>query len=263
MQNLNSQQDLYERDFFLGAPRSLDLSGNKTDYTTFQQPQACSLFFDGIAPQLKFRGIDPQHDQGTCVDALSARCVADLQDQAKFELSKIFNSSSNDTIKNSTSPIPSICDTLSVSLRDTAPSSCNLASGSHWGSVLSRSLTGPASAQPVQEGTCHPTTGGKDYDISLIAANKVKALSRNTTDIEDVLYGITPIITVVYREENNTEVNMSCLKAIEPKGSGDNSTSYQSSDTVRSAEVGKAAVIIKAGMAFASILVLQGVFFSY
>lgn len=104
--NLSTRsKNLYERDFFLGTPGSLNLSQSATiTATSSEQPQACSLLFNGIAAQLKFPGSDPQHVQGTCSDSLNANCVADLQDQAKSMLSSILHdSSSSKDRKNSTS----------------------------------------------------------------------------------------------------------------------------------------------------------------
>lgn len=262
VQSLNAQQNLYERDFFLGTPPALKLSQNTTTSSTpFKSPQACSLFFEGIAPQLRFPGSDPLYGQGTCNDALNAACIADLQAQAKSELSKLLqNSSSGDTgsskgNSDSTVPPSSMCDTLSASLRGKAPTSCTLASGGNWGSILSRPLLSAQSPQPVQQGTCHPTTGGKDYELTLIAADRINAASRNTTDIEDVVYGITPIMTVVYGG-GNAEIYLSCLKAIVSNGSGQNQTSLKGSGTFGKGEARGTALATAAGLACLSLLFL-------
>ncbi len=162
-----AEQNLYERDFFLGTTPSLNLSTNTpTTSTRDQQPQACSLFFDGIAPQLRFPGSDPRYDQGTCNDALDADCVVDLQTQAKSELAKVLRNSSSESNSTSAALASSACDALGTALRDKAPTSCTIAAGGHWGSILSRPLISPRSPPPVPQGTCHPTTGGKDYELT-------------------------------------------------------------------------------------------------
>ena len=268
VQSLNSQENLYERDFFLGSPPSLNLVQNTTTRSTpYQQTQACSLFFEGIASQLRFPGSNPLYDQGTCNDALNAACVADLQAQAKSELSKILHdSSSGDTggskgNSNSTTLASSVCETLSTALRANAPTSCTLASGAYWGSILSRPLTSPQSPKPVQPGLCHPTTGGADYELTLIAADQTNALSHNSTDIEDVVYGVTPIMTIVYgggngTDDPNAEIDLSCLKAIESNGSSRNSTSRKDSGTVGKGEARGTALVTVAGLACLSLLFL-------
>ena len=267
VQSLNSQQNLYERDFFLGTPPSLNLSQKTTTTSTpYRQPQACSLFFEGIAPHLRFPGSDPLYDQGTCNDALNADCVADLQAQAQSELSKILHDSSSGGASsskgnsNSTTLASSVCEALGTSLRDNAPTSCTLASGGHWGSILSRPLISPQSPKPVQPDLCHPTTEGADYELTLIAADQINARSRNTTDIEDVVYGVTPIITVVYggngTDDQNAEIDLSCIKPIESNGSGRNSTSQKDSGTVGKGQARGTALITAAILACLSLLFL-------
>ena len=268
VQALDAQQNLYERDFFLGTPPSLNLSESTSSKSTGrQQPQACSLFFEGIAPHLRFSGSDSLHDQGTCNDALNADCVADLQVQAKSELSKILNNNnsegtgSSENNSSSTALASPVCDALSTALRDKAPTSCTLASGGHWGSILSRPLMSPQSPQPIQQGTCHPTTGGKDYELTLIAADQTNAASRNTTDIEDTVYGITPIMTVVYgggngRDDQDPEIDLSCLKAIESNGSGRNLTAQKDSGAIGKGEALGTALITAATLACLSLFLL-------
>ena len=259
VQALDAQQNLYERDFFLGTPRSLNLSKNTSTRLT-GYPQACSLFFEGIAPQLRFPGSDSLHDQGTCNDALDADCVADLQAQAKSELSKVLHNSSSENNSKSTTLASPVCDALRTALRDKAPTSCTLASGGHWGSILSRPLISSQSPPPIQQGTCHPTTGGKDYELTLIAADQTNAASRNTTDIEDTMYGITPIMTVVYggigRDDQDAEIDLSCLKAIDSNVSGRNLTAQKDSGTIGKGEAGGTALITAAALACLFLLFL-------
>ena len=245
------QQELFERDFFLGTPPSLNLSQNTSATSTRnQQAEACSLFFEGVAPRLRFPGSDREYDQGTCNDALGAQCFADLQAQAQSELSKILNnstsrgtgSSNSNSISNSSAPASSVCDALGTSLRDKAPTSCTVAySGGHWGSILSRPLTGPQSPRPVQQRTCYPTTVDRDYELRLIAKNQTDIESLRDSDIMDFMFGITPIMTVVYgggngRDDQNAEIDLSCLKPINTRGSGRGLTPEKDSGTVGNRE---------------------------
>ena len=209
VQSVNGPNDTFERDFFLGTPPAVNL--------TTSQNQSCALFFDGVAPRTMFPGTDPEYDQGTCDDALTQTCVNDLRTQARTELTTIRSGSGGGDGTNSTS-LASTCGKLGDALRDKAPTACTVASGGHWGDILVRPLTGMAAAKPVKQGDCHPTTG-KDYDLALVAANRINAASRNTSDLEAILFGITPIMTVVYGGgvSDDMEVDLSCLKTIGPK----------------------------------------------
>ena len=205
VQSIKGQLNSFERDFFIGAPPSLNLSSS--------QSQACGLFFDGVATKTEFPGTDPEYDQGTCNDALTQSCVNDLRTQARTELAKIRGASGGD---NSSSPA-SVCGKLGDVLRDKAPATCSVASGGSWGVVLARPLTGEAASPPVKLGDCHPTTG-EDYNLALVASNRLNAPSRNTTDVAPILFGVTPIMTVVYGGGiPESEMDLSCLKTAGPK----------------------------------------------
>jgi len=207
VQLVTDHDDAFERDFFLGTPPSL-----KLQQPTPSPKEACSLFFEGVAPRLRFPGTSPEYDQGTCNDALTLSCVNDLRTQAHDELNKILSDDKRNKTDTTTT-----CDILVDALRNNAPSSCPVAVDGKWGDVLARPLTGTNASQPVIQGSCYPTTE-RDYSLTLVAANRVNSTSRNTKDISAVLFGITPIMTVVYGDAvTDIEVDLACLKTVGPK----------------------------------------------
>ena len=207
VQLLNEQNNTFERDFFLGTPASL-----KLQQLSPSPKEACSLFFEGVAPKLRFPGTAPEYDQGTCNDALTVSCVNDLRTQTYDELNKILSDN-----KRNGSDTTAICTSLVDALRDHAPSLCPMAVDGKWGDILARPLTGLNASQPVTQESCHPTTE-RDYSLTLVAANRVNITSRNTKDLESVLYAITPIMTIVYGDAvKDVEVDLACLKTVGPK----------------------------------------------
>ena len=208
VQGVNGPSNNYERDFFLGTSPSLNLTAGGSS-----QSQACGLFFEGVATKIKFPGTDREYDQGTCDDALTQSCVNDLRTQARTELANIRGGSGgyNDSLP------ASVCGKLGDVLRDDAPKTCTVVSDGRWGDVLVRPLTGVAAAPLVDQGDCHPTTG-KDYNLALVASNRLSAPSRNITDITPILFGVTPIMTIVYGGGvPDSDVDLSCLKTVGPK----------------------------------------------
>ncbi|KAL9129499.1 MAG: hypothetical protein Q9217_002059 [Psora testacea] len=167
----------------------------------------------------KFPGDDPEYDQGTCNDALTARCASDLQHQAHTELTTILRNSQGNSST-------AVCSSLSDSLRDKPPISCSTVNGGDWGTILARPLTGTNASQPLKPGNCHPMSG-KGYNLTLVAVNRVNTPSRYVTDIKPVLFGITPLMTVIYGDQmRDPQVDLSCLKTIGPKR--DNNTKKDS-----------------------------------
>lgn len=206
IQSINEPPRSFDRDFFIGTPPAVNLTDEGSS-----RSEACALFFEGVATELKFPGSDPDYDQGTCNDALTKSCVDDLRTQARSELANIRGGKD----KNSSSA--SVCASLGDALRGSAPKTCAVASNGSWGIVLARPLTGATAARPVKQGDCHPTVG-KDYDLALVASNRLTSPSWNVTDVAPILSGVTPVMTVVYGGSlPEAEVDMSCLKALPPK----------------------------------------------
>ncbi|KAL9637201.1 MAG: hypothetical protein Q9164_002345, partial [Protoblastenia rupestris] len=208
VQSVGGPLNTFERNFFIGTPPSLNLTASGSS-----QSQACALFFEGVAAYTEFPGTDPAYDQGTCDDALTQGCVNDIRTQAQTELVNIRSGSG----ENDSSSPAFVCGKLGETLRDKAPTTCTVASDGRWGDILVRPLTGGAAASPIKQGECHPTTG-KDYNLTLAASNRVDAPSRNTTEVGAILFGVTPIMTIVYKgDEPEPEIDLSCLKTIGPK----------------------------------------------
>ena len=204
VQAISNQNNVFERDFILGKPPTVNLQ-----QTNSSQPQACSIFFEGVATKLRFPGTDPEYDQGTCSDAITAACVNDLRTQGYDDLKNILRKEE----RNGSSTM-SVCTRLGNALRDHAPSSCAIAVDGKWGDLLVRPLTGQNNSLPIPKGSCHPTTKD-DYDISLVAANRISTASRNTSDIQAVLFGVTPIMTLVFGNGvPDVEVDLTCLKTV-------------------------------------------------
>ncbi|KAL9101494.1 MAG: hypothetical protein Q9163_003242 [Psora crenata] len=190
---IKEQPNTFERDFFLGTPPSLNLSQSGSS-----QSQACSLFFEGVAKTLKFPGP-------------ILKCANDLHLQAHDELSSILGAR-----RGNGSTIASVCNILSNYLSGNAPTSCSVALDGKWGDVLARPLTGLNATQPIRQGECHPTTG-QDYNLTLVAANRLNATPYKPRDTEDILFGITPIMTVVYGDPMpEIQIDLSCLKIVGP-----------------------------------------------
>ena len=202
VQSINGTDSTFERDFFLGTPPGLNLTAAGRP----SEIEACALFFEGVAAKTTFPGTDHENDQGTCSDALSKSCVSSLRTHALASLSSIRTNSISTA---------SVCDQLSHAFRDqTTTNSCTVAS-SGWGTILARPLTGPLAAPFVQQGECHPTTGGKDYNLELVAANRLDAPSRNIDELDPILFGVTPIMTITYGGNvSEPAVDLSCLKTI-------------------------------------------------
>lgn len=195
----------FERDFILGKPPTLNLQ--QTNNTS--QPQACSLFFEGVGTRLRFPGTDPEYDQGTCNDAITAACVNDLRTQGHDELNKILREDGRNG-----STTDSVCTKLGNALQDHAPSSCAIAVDGKWGDLLTRPLTGQNASLPIPQGDCHPTTED-NYNLSLVAANRISLPSRNTSDLASVMFGITPIMTLVFGNGvPDVEVDLTCSKTV-------------------------------------------------
>ena len=110
----NSSEQALERDYYLGAPPSLDLA-------TKPSFDGCALFFEDVVERHEFS----PPEAGTCQDFLSSLCVSDLMSQANKTLSQLLASSDTSFI----------CSKLAVQLRDDAPSSCSLADSGHWGAI--------------------------------------------------------------------------------------------------------------------------------
>jgi hypothetical protein len=86
----------------------------------------CALFFEGISGDLKFPGTSAPSDSGTCNDALTRSCVADLMEQTKSESEKLVANGKTG------------CGDLQAALQDKAPGSCTVAKGGKWGVVYAR-----------------------------------------------------------------------------------------------------------------------------
>lgn len=201
VQDVRNQTRTFERDFLLGTPSSVNLQ------QSLFGAQACSLFFDGVLASLRFPGSDMEYDKGTCADALTAQCAIDLQNQAQAELATLLLKENNTNQSN-------LCLNLGSSLRDKPPSACSSVIGESWNTIIARPLTGNDVSKPIELGDCHPTAG-KDYGLTLVATHRVTAPSRNTSDIEAVLNGITPIMTVFYGDKKgHSQINLSCLKTV-------------------------------------------------
>jgi hypothetical protein len=118
----NSSQLIFSRDFYLGAPPSLDLQTS----TAFQ---ACALFFEGISSHLAFPLHRHDTDVGICSDALNSACVNNLVSQAKAYVDKMAAVDGDPA---------AMCRTLEGALRDSAPPTCNSTHNGSWGTITVR-----------------------------------------------------------------------------------------------------------------------------
>lgn len=204
VQSLRDGQSSFERNFFLGTPPELNLRTRSPSDT-----QLCAIFFNGAIYRAYFPGTDAVMAQGTCNDALTPACVSDIRQQA--EDFRVDNGNGS----------TSFCSDLGEALRRQAPPSCTVASDGEWTNVQARPLTGSEVPSPLPRGDCTPTTG-ENYALTQIESARIDLPSRNYSDIETVLYGVTPIMTVTWNSENQTVLDseLSCLKAVGPQENG-------------------------------------------
>lgn len=110
--------------FYLGQPPTLNLRDNTS-------VMACAIFFDGVAPHLKFNhskdAVNDMTTRGTCDDALTTQCVSDWTRQAANVTAQLAGDDFT-------------CQVLADSLRADPPRSCKAVKGS-WGSVQARSMS--------------------------------------------------------------------------------------------------------------------------
>lgn len=229
-----SEEDFsMEKDFLLGTPSAMNLATSGVgDNLTTTIKYACALFFEGISTKLKFPGNDLEDDQGTCGDALTPSCVTDLLSQTHLQMKTIFNSTHTD---DTPSNFSGSCEQLKNILQVNPPPTCLVATNSTWETVLARPLVGPDAATPITpdpSDNCHPTTGGPEYTLSLIMRDRMSIPDRNSDLMRRFLYGITPIMTVVYGgDRDRNEVSISCPKCVESKPNTNDKV--QKSESVR------------------------------
>lgn len=100
--------------------------------------------------------------------------------------------------------ISSRCDLLGNALRDHAPASCSIATNGKWGNILARSVSNLTTipAVPRHQGGC-PTMGA-GFNFSLVAASRIAAPGGffNHSVLQSIFYGVTPIMTLSYTDED-------------------------------------------------------------
>ena len=206
VQNLTSSGAI-ERDFFLGTPSNVSSQDH-------YRKDACALFFEGVAPKIKFPGKDREHDNGNCNDALTKPCADDLLKQLQNQ----FDNGAHRDNRGRNSP-DKLCRSLSEAIKYGAPKPCQIASNGYWGDIVVRPLTGPGTAPPLPKDTCYPTTG-QNFNLSLVAANRIDISRFNSSQLIDTLYGVTPIVTLAFAgspQEALTTVSLTCIKPVSPK----------------------------------------------
>ncbi|KAF3044746.1 hypothetical protein E8E12_010165 [Didymella heteroderae] len=190
----NGANPTFDRNFYLGTPPSIQLN----------DAHGCALFFDGISANLT-SSMGDQLDKFSCSNVLAEACVSDLIAQAR---------STYEGFGVATDGSPGICSRLSDALMDKPPTACNGIKGS-WGTILAQPLTGNSASEQIKQEQCHPTTG-QDYGLSLIASIRKEASGRELSELSPILNAITPVMTV-FAKENDTDVELSCLKLVESK----------------------------------------------
>ncbi|KAI4098005.1 MAG: hypothetical protein L6R37_006727 [Teloschistes peruensis] len=239
---INNQQIVFERDFFLGKAVSTN-----TETTKPSDIQACSLFFEDVASRLQFPGVDPERDQGTCSDALTASCVDDLRKQSQDELTKMVRdqqSSSSDSGSNQT-----FCGRLADTLRNHAPASCAIATNGDWGTIQARTIATNSTVTltpgiPAPALNCPPTTGG-DYFLVPVEASRFNVSGQSPKKLQNLLFGVTPILTVAYDSNvTDVEVDLSCLKTIGSKAGMVTDRASAASEARLSVALGLSSIVV-------------------
>ncbi|KAL6251376.1 hypothetical protein RBB50_001585 [Rhinocladiella similis] len=203
----------FTKNFYLGYPPALDLSGTSTF-------AGCALFFEGIARSISLNG--SEYGSMTCGAALGDACASDLLDQTEKQIQTL--NGGDDA-----------CAKLQDELERNPPQSCRALATVTWGSVVAKDLTGPnaplSPSPQTQQGSCHPTVAGKDYNVALIETQTVRS-EDVSSDHAPFFYSITPVVSVFYASapsssssstSSTTKAYMSCLKVVDDGVSGSNS----------------------------------------
>lgn len=227
----------FTKNFYLGYPPALDLSGTSTF-------AGCALFFEGIARSISLNG--SEYGSMTCGAALGDACASDLLDQTEKQIQTL--NGGDDA-----------CAKLQDELERNPPQSCRALATVTWGSVVAKGkcykhpirpcealktdalcdtfpdLTGPnaplSPSPQTQQGSCHPTVAGKDYNVALIETQTVRS-EDVSSDHAPFFYSITPVVSVFYASapsssssstSSTTKAYMSCLKVVDDGVSGSNS----------------------------------------
>ncbi|KAI9884937.1 MAG: hypothetical protein M1823_003284 [Watsoniomyces obsoletus] len=207
---LDFNRPLMERNFFLGAPPSLERPNASTTLI------GCALFFPnfGILSESEL-----DSTRSNCSESISEECRIDLisRVEAKFPSSAI-------PITRINRNLSSTCAELEVLMRQRIPQSCMLNPTHDWRSVIVRDITGSNAAPKLSRSTCHPTPR-TEYDLSLVASYRTRFHKQlEIVEQRTLRYGFTPILTVFYsrtrglagRWNNQTEAHLTCVKPVVP-----------------------------------------------
>ncbi|KAJ9639192.1 uncharacterized protein PV06_09928 [Exophiala oligosperma] len=222
----------FTKNFYLGYPPTLDLSGTSAF-------AGCALFFEGIARSISLNGTE--YGSMTCGAALGDACASDLLDQAEKQIQTSMQGGKEGD---------DACSKLQDTLERNPPQSCRSLATVTWGSVVAKDLTGPnAPLSPPQTTTttttaqgseCHPTLGGKNYNVALIESQTVSS-EEVSSDHAPFFYSITPVVSVFYTTgstsaSSNAKAYMSCLKVVDDSVSGGGSSSGNGLSTSQSSD---------------------------
>ncbi|KAF2834765.1 hypothetical protein M501DRAFT_1020553 [Patellaria atrata CBS 101060] len=193
-----------DRSYLLGTPNSVNLDESGV--------HGCALFFEGIAPRLKFPGSRFESSVGTCDDALTPDCVNDLIAQARTDARNLTTNQDEESV---------ICDSLQRTLHHAATDSCVPGQSLDWGTVIARQLTGPSGPVKVHRESCWPTTGN-DHELALVQSYQQTLVAWAVEDTRPVLEAITPVMTIFYPSLNasdgllsNVDISLTCMKTME------------------------------------------------
>ena len=117
----NSTETLWERQFYLGTPPTLDLKATETF-------GGCAFFFEDTMRKLHFAAnLDNDTSDGTCADVMGSACVDDLVQQATEHIVNIASEGLNQT---------TTCELLQKFIADNPPDSCAQIAPDTWGRIV-------------------------------------------------------------------------------------------------------------------------------
>ncbi len=125
---------IYDKTLLIGSPPSLNFALDPGF-------QACSLFFFNVTPALQPPPNFTDYAIFQCDTVLGNGCQQALLAQARVELNRALDDSTNESSQN-------VCDSASVSIRRQLPTQCQIPDGrSSWGFLSAYSLSNPVHIQ--------------------------------------------------------------------------------------------------------------------
>ncbi|EXJ82005.1 hypothetical protein A1O1_08073 [Capronia coronata CBS 617.96] len=220
----NSTELEFVKNFYLGYPSSAKIASTS-------EIVGCALFFEGIAKSITLNGT-LEYGPVTCGQTLGDDCVNDLVSQAQRQVKSLSDPSDSNTA--------SVCFTLQARLEAQPPASCRSTATVTWGNVVAKEISGAGvRLDPIKQTSCHPSTGGSDYDIALVEVQTVTS-EDVSSDNAPFAFSMTPVLTVFFNSSGANpgssalpEAHLSCLKVVQDSSLTQSTTNTAASSVPR------------------------------